>query len=59
MFNILLLQIAELRLFRYKNTPNKQTNKNAKQAEDHLAKTKNEKFPSLKCSFQETLGNEL
>lgn len=54
MFNILHVQITELHLFKYKNTPNKQTNKNPKQAENHLAKTKNEKFPSQKCNFQET-----
>lgn len=52
MFNILLVQIAELYFFKYKNS----TNKPLKQAEDHLAKTKVEKFPSQKCNFQETLG---
>lgn len=51
MFNVLLVQIAELHFFKYKNT----TNKPLKQA-DHLAKTKMGKFPSQKCSFQETLG---
>lgn len=30
MFNILLVQIAELRLFKYKNTTNKETSKQTK-----------------------------
>lgn len=55
MFNILLIQIVDLHLFKYKNAPNKQT----PQASRSPGQNQNEKFPSQKCNFQETLGYEL